>query len=100
MPLNAWTMFDHAARHFGDVDIVTGWADGRRHRYTYGDFAVRATRLMNAIEALDVAPGAAVGTLAWNSYRHLEAYFGVTCAGRVLHTLNLRLSPDELGYIV
>ena len=70
------------------------------HRYTYGEFAARAQQLMHALDTLEVGPGERVATLAWNSYRHVEAYFGVPCAGRVLHTLNVRLSVDELAFIM
>jgi fatty-acyl-CoA synthase len=100
VPLNAWLLFAHAPRHFADVEVVTRMVDGSTHRYTYADFGRRACQLMHALDALGVGPGERVGTLAWNHYRHLEAYFGVPCANRVLHTLNLRLSPDELGYII
>jgi fatty-acyl-CoA synthase len=100
VPLNAWLLFDHAPRHFGTTEIVTQHEGGDRHRYTYADFAGRAQQLKHALDRLGLDPGAPVATLAWNSYRHLEAYFGVPCTGRVLHTLNLRLSPDDLGYII
>ncbi|MEV6106132.1 long-chain fatty acid--CoA ligase [Streptomyces sp. NPDC051940] len=99
-PLNAWLLFPHAARHFHGTEVVTRFADGRVHRYTYADFGRRAQQLMHALDALGVAPDARVATLAWNSYRHLEAYWAVPCTGRVLHTLNLRLSADDLAYVV
>ncbi len=70
------------------------------HRYTYADFYDRCGRLAAALEQLGVKPGDRVGTLAWNTYRHLELYFGVPCMGAVVHTLNLRLPPDQLAYII
>ena len=70
------------------------------HRYTYADFYDRCGRLAAALERLGVKPGDRVGTLAWNTYRHLELYFGVPCMGAVVHTLNLRLPPDQLAYII
>jgi acyl-CoA synthetase (AMP-forming)/AMP-acid ligase II len=100
VPLNAWLLFGHAARHFGDTEVVTRRGPGDVHRYTYADFARRAQQLMHALDRLGVAEGERVATLGWNSYRHLECYFAVPCAGRVLHTLNPRLPPAELGWII
>lgn len=99
-PLNTWLLFGHAPRYFADTEVVTRLPDGRVHRYTYADFASRAQQLMHALDALGLGRGERVATLAWNGYRHLEAYWGVPCSGRVLHTLNLRLSPDDLGYVI
>jgi len=100
VPLNAWLLFGHADRHFGDTEVVTRRGPGDVHRYTYADFARRAQQLMHALDRLGVAEGERVATLAWNSYRHLECYFAVPCAGRVLHTLNLRLPAAELSWII
>ncbi|MEO3762565.1 long-chain fatty acid--CoA ligase [Streptomyces sp. B8F3] len=100
IPLNSWLLFDHGPRYFHDTEVVTRFPDGSRHRYTYADFGRRAQQLMHALDALALPPGARVATLAWNGYRHLEAYWAVPCTGRVLHTLNVRLSADELAYIV
>ncbi|MHB1487362.1 MAG: long-chain fatty acid--CoA ligase [Acidimicrobiales bacterium] len=98
--LNAWLLFGHSGSHHGKAEIVSRLPDGAIHRYTYAEMARRSQQLMHALDRLDVGPGERVATLAWNGYRHLEAYFGIPCAGRVIHTLNLRLSPDELAYIV
>lgn len=100
VPLNAWLLFGHAARHFADTEVVTRRDPGEVHRYTYADFARRAQRLMHALDRLGAGDGERVATLGWNSYRHLECYFAVPCTGRVLHTLNARLSPAELGWII
>ncbi len=100
VPLNAWLLFGHAARHFADTEVVTRRGPGDVHRYTYADFARRAQQLMHALDRLKLDEGERVATLGWNSYRHLECYFSVPCTGRVLHTLNLRLSPAELGWII
>jgi fatty-acyl-CoA synthase len=70
------------------------------HRYTYGDFFPRVGQLAGALARLGVKPGDRVGTLAWNSYRHLELYFGIPSMGAVCHTLNLRLPPEQLIYII
>ncbi len=74
--------------------------DGSMHRYTYGDFHRRVHRLAHALAGLGLQAGDRVGTLCWNSSRHLELYFAVPCAGYVLHPLNLRLAPDQLAFIV
>jgi fatty-acyl-CoA synthase len=100
VPLTTWLLFHGAATHHRHTEVVSRLSDGSVHRYTYGDFAARTKRLMNGLDALGFAPGAVVATLAWNTYRHLEAYFAVPCSGRVLHTLNVRLSPDELAFIM
>jgi fatty-acyl-CoA synthase len=97
-PLNSWLLFANVGR--SDAEIVSRLTTGEIHRYTYRDFSARAQQLMWALDRLGVERGAMVATLAWNHHRHLEAYFGVPCSGRVLHTLNARLSADELAYII
>jgi fatty-acyl-CoA synthase len=100
VPLTTWLLFAPAQRHHHRSEIVTRLPSGEIHRYTYGEFAGRTQQLMHALDALGVGPGERVATLAWNSYRHLEAYFAAPCSGRVLHTLNVRLSVDELVFIM
>ena len=85
VPLTTWLLFEGAGTHHRHAEVVSRHPDGTVHRYTYGDFSARTKQLMNALDALGVPPGAVVATLAWNSYRHLEAYFAVPCSGRVLH---------------
>ena len=85
---------------FGHREIVTRLPDRSIHRYAYSDFVSRAKKLAVALENLGVEKGDRVATLCWNHCQHLEAYFGVPCRGAVLHTLNLRLHPDDLAYIV
>src|SRR3954471_8729708 len=92
-PLTLAAIFRRAERIFPRRTIVTRRADRSIHRYTFGDFAVRARRLARALQEIGVAPGDRVATLAWNNHQHLEAYFGIPLAGGVLHTLNLRLHP-------
>ena len=99
-PLTLPAIFRHAERLFSRREIVTRVADKSLHRYTYADFASRTRRLAGALRTLGVAPGERVATLGWNHHQHLEAYFGVSMTGAVLHTLNLRLHPDELAFIV
>jgi fatty-acyl-CoA synthase len=99
-PLTLAAIFRHAERVFPRRAVVTRRADASIHRYTYADFAGRARRLAAALQRLGIKPGDRVATLAWNQYQHLEAYFGIPLMGGVLHTLNLRLHPDELVFIV
>jgi fatty-acyl-CoA synthase len=98
--LNNWLLFAHTQRHNAEVEIVSRSASGDVHRYTYDDFGRRSQQLMHALDALELEQGAAVATLAWNHHRHLECYFGIPCTGRLLHTLNVRLAPAELAYII
>ena len=100
IPLNSWLLFDNVARSAGSTEIVSQIAPGQIHRYTYADFAKRAQQLMHALDKLGLEEGDRVATLAWNGYRHLECYFAIPCSGRVMHTLNLRLSPEDLSYII
>jgi acyl-CoA synthetase (AMP-forming)/AMP-acid ligase II len=90
---------DRAERYFGSKQIVTRLPDRSFHRYTYADFVPRARRLAVALRKLGLARGDRVATLCWNHHQHVEAYFGIPCAGLVLHTLNLRLHCDDLAYI-
>ncbi len=99
-PLLISSLIDYAAGLHGTREIVSRDRDGAFHRTDYAAIAVRAKRLANALDALDVGFGDRVATLAWNSYRHLELYYGVTSAGRVLHTVNPRLFPEQIQYII
>jgi acyl-CoA synthetase (AMP-forming)/AMP-acid ligase II len=84
---------------FPKKEIITLRADGV-HRYTYGDFAGRVKRLANVLAGLGIGAGDRVGTIAWNNYRHLELYYAAPCMGAVLHTLNPRLFPEQLAFII
>lgn len=99
-PLTLSAIVRHAERVYPRRAIVTRRADRSLHRCTFGDFTTRARQLASALRRIGVGPGDRVATLAWNNYQHLEAYFGIPLAGGVLHTLNLRLHPDEIGFIV
>jgi fatty-acyl-CoA synthase len=94
------SLIEHAARNHPEVEIVSRTSEGPLHRTTYGEVARRSRQLANALTRLGVQPGERVGTLAWNGYRHMELYFGVSGMGAVLHTINLRLFPEQLEYIV
>ena len=92
-------LLERAGTFFPANDIVTRLPDGTIHHYTYGDLYGRAHQLSNALRKLGVKEGDRVATIAWNTYRHLEAYFAIPTMGAVLHTLNLRLHPSDLAYI-
>ena len=98
--LNLSAVLRRAEHLYGSKEIVTRKPDKSFHRYTYADFVSRAKKLAVAIQGLGLQKGDRVATLAWNSHEHLEAYFGVPCAGAVLHTINPRLSPSDLAYII
>jgi len=97
--LTMWLLLDRAREQISAVDIVT-YEGNRRRTYTYGDMATRSLQLMNALDEVGIQLGERVATLASNSDRHLEAYFGIPCSGRVIHTLNPRLSADDLAYVI
>ena len=99
VPLSIIHLFDRAEQLFAHKGIVTAVA-GSRVRTTYGDWAARTRRLGGVLDTLGIAPEARVGTFGWNTARHLELYFAAPCTGRVLHTLNIRLFPEQLTYIV
>jgi fatty-acyl-CoA synthase len=98
-PLTVTPILRRAAALFGDIEIVSRRPDRQIHRATYADFVRQAARLAGALTRAGLRPGDRVATLMWNHLEHLATYFGVPCAGGVLHTLNLRLHPDEIAYI-
>jgi acyl-CoA synthetase (AMP-forming)/AMP-acid ligase II len=93
------SLIEFAERHHGEAEIVSRRVEGDIHRYTYKDVAARARKVANALDRMELAFSDRVATLAWNGYRHLELYFGVSGTGRVLHTLNPRLHPDQIVWI-
>jgi len=99
VPLSEIMLFDRAEKLFADKEIVTGTATGR-DRTTYGEWAARTRRLGGVLGDLGLSADARVGTFGWNTQRHLELYFAAPCTGRVVHTLNIRLFPEQLTYIV
>ena len=98
-PLLISSLIDFADRHHGDAEIVSRRVEGDIHRYTYKALAARSRQVAHALDSLKLGFGDRVATLAWNGYRHLELYFGVSGSGRVLHTLNPRLHPDQITWI-
>jgi fatty-acyl-CoA synthase len=97
-PLTLTHAFERAERLFPEKTVTTATPAGRE-RVTYGEWAERTRRLGGALEALGLSEDARVGTFAWNTARHLELYFAAPCTGRVLHTLNIRLFPEQIVYI-
>ena len=98
-PLTLTHILERAAKLFPKKEISSKMP-ASMHRYSYADFHRRVHAVARGLEKLGVRPGDRVGTLCWNSFRHLELYFAVPCYGAVLHTLNLRLPPDQLAYII
>ena len=93
------SLIDFAERHHGEGEIVSRRVEGDVHRTNYKNIALRSRRVANALDRMKLAFSDRVATLAWNGYRHLELYFGVSGSGRVLHTLNPRLHPDQIVWI-
>ena len=99
-PLLISSIIEFAARHFGGNEIVSRRVEGDLHRYTYRECEVRARRMAHVLQGLGVQMGDRVATLAWNGYRHLELYYAVSGSGAVMHTVNPRLHPEQIAYIV
>ena len=93
-------VIEHAEKYHSDSEIVSRTVEGSIHRYTYSDAAKRSRKLANALENLGLKKGDTVGTLAWNTFRHFELYFGVSGIGCVVNTVNPRLFPEQLTYII
>jgi fatty-acyl-CoA synthase len=98
-PLTIGMLFRHGAAVYGDSEVVTFEGDGSR-RATFREVAARTEQLAAALQRLGIEPGDRVGTFAWNIQEHLEAYFAIPGIGAVLHTLNIRLFPEQLEYVV
>ena len=98
--LSITSIMEHAERVNGDVEIVSVTRDNPRHRYTYRDAFARTRRLANAMVGWGLAEGDRIGTLAWNDHRHFETYYASSCGGHVCHTINPRLFPEQLVYII
>ena len=99
-PLLISSLLAHAVQNNPQAQIVTRRVEGDFHQYTWADAARRAAQIANALTGLGVQRGERIGTLAWNTYRHLELYFGVSGMGAVLHTVNPRLFPEQVSWIV
>ena len=99
-PLLVSAILEHGSDQFGKQQVVSRETHGSIHNYTFKDMANRAKQLANALQSLGLKPGSVVGSIAWNNYRHLESYYGVSGSGMVMHTCNPRLHPDQLAFII
>jgi acyl-CoA synthetase (AMP-forming)/AMP-acid ligase II len=99
-PLLVKSILEFAERVNPNVEIVSVTVDNPRHRYTYKDAFQRARQLANVIDGWGLAQGDRIATLAWNDYRHFEAYYGICASGYVAHTINPRLFPEQIEYII
>lgn len=99
-PLAVWRLVDHAANAHASQEIVSARCEGDIHRTTWGEVRGRSQRLAQALARLGVKRGDRVGTLAWNGYRHLEGWFAISGMGAVTHTINPRLFPDQIAWIM
>jgi fatty-acyl-CoA synthase len=93
-------LIEHAALNHSTREIFTRETDGSDHRYTWGECAARVKKLANALLAAGVKPGDRVATIAWNNYRHIEIYYAVSGIGAIVHTINPRLDPKQLAWMV
>ncbi len=99
-PLLVSDLIRHADRHHGDAQVVSRRVEGDIHRYTYRESHTRARRLANALARLGLKPGDRVASLAWNGYRHFELYYAAAGSGMVMHTVNPRLFPEQIAWIL
>jgi fatty-acyl-CoA synthase len=99
-PLLISSLLDYSERYHAGTEIVSRSVEGPLHRSNWGAIAARARRVANALHRLGVVHSDRIATLAWNHNRHLEIYFGVTCSGAILHTVNPRLFPEQVRFII
>jgi fatty-acyl-CoA synthase len=99
-PLLVSGILQHAVAQFGDTALVSRETHGALFRYSVAECGARVARLANALKGLGLTSGSAVGSIAWNNHRHLEAYYAVSGSGMVMHTINPRLHPEQLIYII
>ncbi|MFO0669409.1 MAG: 3-(methylthio)propionyl-CoA ligase [Polyangiaceae bacterium] len=100
MPLLISSILVHASRHHGDVEIVSRRVEGDMHRTTYREVEVRSRKLADALKKRGMQDGDRVATLAWNGYRHLELYYAIGGSGAVVHTVNPRLKPEQIAWML
>src|SRR5512134_217773 len=99
-PLLISSLLEHAARVYGGVEVVTRTVEGPVHRCTWTDVRHRARQVAQALRALQIREGDTVATIAWNTHRHLELYYGVSGMGAVVHTVNPRLHASQVVYVL
>ena len=98
-PLLISSLIEFAERHHSEGEIVSRRVEGDIHRYTYKEVAQRSRRLANALDVMKLRFGDRVASIAWNGYRHMEMYFGISGSGRVMHTINPRMHPDQIAWV-
>ena len=98
--LTTGSLIAHAEKYHAGTEIVSVETDGTRARTTWGQVGANARRLKSAMDKLGISEGARCATIAWNNTRHLELYFGIGSGGRVTHTINPRLTPEQMIYII
>jgi acyl-CoA synthetase (AMP-forming)/AMP-acid ligase II len=99
-PLLLSALLTHAKDYHGDTEVVSRTVEGGIHRYTYAQAEQRSRQLANALRRIGVGMGERVGSLAWNGYRHFELYYAVSGSGAVMHTINPRLFPEQVAWII
>ncbi len=99
-PMNLASILEHAARFHGDQKIVSRLASGEIHSYTYRDALVRSKKLANALREYGIGVGDRIATMAWNGFRHFESWYGIAGQGAICHTVNPRLFPAQIRYII
>lgn len=100
MPLLVSSLIEHATKNHAHTEVVSRTIEGGIHRYRWCDVNRRAKQLANALRHIGVKPGERVATIAWNGYRHLESYYAVSGMGAIIHTINPRLLPDQIAWII
>lgn len=99
-PLTITSMMEYADKIHSSTEIVSVTSDNPRHRYTFSDAFKRVRKLANCLQKLGAKKEDCIATLAWNDYRHFEIYYAVSCSGMVCHTINPRLFPEQIEYII
>ena len=94
------SLLTHAARHHANGEVVSRTHEDTIHRTTWGETERRSRRLVRVLQRLEIGEGDRVGTLAWNGYRHLEVYYAAPGMRAICHTINPRLHPDDIAYII
>ena len=100
-PLTTNTILKYGNSAFNHKKVISHLPDGTRHEYSFGDLYKRCNKLANALtQKLGITKGDMVGTFAWNHYQHLELYYGIPGIGAICHTINIRLSPQQIEFII
>ena len=99
-PLTLTSIMHHGLKLFNNCEVVSVTSDHERHRCTFSDVFTRSEKVAKYLAAMNIDKSDRIATLAWNDFRHMELYYGVSCYGAVCHTINPRLHPDQLKFIV